>query len=143
MLDTYFFRVLVIPTAVFLSAIFGASYGSGREVMEFVSSNGGTVLEDHFDIAVWIGSLLIFVLVVGLNYYGRRVVEQSMMLSVAALFAVLAVLVAQLFAGHLDQIAKQFEAIDHQPGGIMTGLKYAIVNGGYLPILLYCAMGLR
>ena len=211
MLDTYFFRVLVIPTAVFLSAIFGASYGSGREVMEFVSSNGptgglvslatlcvaymvllglsfelarlfkaydyvgffkvllgpawflyeiviviglliamsitvtvgGTVLEDHFDIAVWIGSLLIFVLVVGLNYYGRQVVEQSMMLSIAALFAVLAVLVAQLFAGHLDQIAKQFEAIDHQPGGIMTGLKYAVVNGGYLPILLYCAMGLR
>ncbi len=211
MLDTYFFRVLVIPTAVFLSAIFGASYGSGREVMEFVSSNGptgglvslstlcvaymvllglsfelarlfkaydyvsffkvllgpawflyeiviviglliamsitvtvgGTVLEDHFDIAVWIGSLLIFVLVVGLNYYGRRVVEQSMMLSIAALFAVLAVLLAQLFGGHMDRIVEQFKAIDHQSGGIMTGLKYAVVNGGYLPILLYCAMGLR
>ena len=42
MLDTYLFRVLVIPTAVFLSAIFGASYGSGREVVEFVSSNGPT-----------------------------------------------------------------------------------------------------
>ena len=211
MLDTYFIRVLVVPTAVFLSAIFGAAYGSGREVMEFVSSNGptgglaalgslcvtymvllglsfeiarlfkaydyvgfckvllgrgwflyeivivvglliamsititvgGTVLEDHFGIAVWIGSLLIFVLVVGLNYYGREVVEQSMMLSIAALFAVLAVLVAQLFGGHMDQILKRFATADHQPGGIMTGLKYAIANGGYLPILLYCAMGLR
>ena len=211
MLDTYLFRVLVIPTAVFLSAIFGASYGSGREVVEFVSSNGptgglvalaalsvtymvllglsfeiarlfksydyvgffkillgpawflyeiviviglllamsititvgGTVLEDHFGIAVWIGSLLIFVLVVVLNYYGREVVEQSMMLSIAALFAVLAVLVVQLFSGYMDQITEQFATIDHKPGGIMTGLKYAIVNAGYLPILLYCAMGLR
>ncbi len=211
MLDTYFFRVLVIPTAVFLSAIFGASYGSGREVMEFVSSNGptgglvalstlsvtymvllglsfeiarlfksydyvgffkvllgrgwflyeivivvglliamsititvgGTVLEDHFGFAVWIGSLLIFVLVVGLNYYGREVVEKSMMLSIAALFAVLAVLVAQLFTGHVGRIVERFATIDHQPGGILTGLQYAIVNGGYLPILLYCAMGLR
>ena len=211
MLDTYFLRVLVIPTAVFLSAIFGAAYGSGREVMEFISSNGpsgglvalsslcvtymvllglsfeiarlfkaydyvgffkvllgrgwflyeiviviglliamsitvtvgGTVLEDHFGFAVWIGSLLIFVLVVGLNYYGRKVVEQSMMLSIAALFAVLAVLAVQLFDGYMDQIVERFATIDHQPGGILTGLQYAIANGGYLPILLYCAMGLH
>ena len=211
MLDTWIFRVLVIPTSVFLSAIFGASYGSGREVMEFVSANGptgglialstlsvaymvllglsfeiarlfqsyeyvgffkvllgrawftyeivivvglliamsititvgGTVLEDHFGVAVWIGSLLIFVLVVGLNYYGREVVEQSMMLSIAALFAVLAVLVVQLFNGYMDQIAEKFAAVDHKSGGILTGLQYAIVNGGYLPLLLYCAMGLR
>ena len=213
MLDTYLFRVLVIPTAVFLSAIFGASYGSGREVVEFVSSNGptgglvalstlsvtymvllglsfeiarlfksydyvgffkvllgpgwflyeiviviviglllamsititvgGTVLENHFGTAVWLGSLLIFVLVVVLNYYGRKVVEQSMMLSIAALFAVLAVLVVQLFSGYMDQIAGKFATIDHKPGGVMTGLQYAIVNAGYLPILLYCAMGLR
>ena len=211
MLDTYFLRVLVIPTAVFLSAIFGASYGSGREVMEFISGNGptgglvalstlcitymvllglsfeiarlfktydyvgffkvllgpawflyeivivvglliamsitvtvgGTVLEDHFGIAVWVGSLLIFVLVVGLNYYGRKVVEQSMMLSIGALFAVLAVLAVQLFDGYMDRIVERFATIDHQPGGIMTGLQYAVANGGYLPILLYCAMGLR
>ncbi|SVE47854.1 uncharacterized protein METZ01_LOCUS500708, partial [marine metagenome] len=40
MRDSYLFRVILIPTAVVLSVLFGASYGSGREVMEFVSSNG-------------------------------------------------------------------------------------------------------
>ena len=42
MMDSYFLRVLVVPSAVFLSVIFGASYGSGREVAEFVSSHGPT-----------------------------------------------------------------------------------------------------
>lgn len=211
MMDTYFIRVFVIPTAVFLSAIFGASYGSGREVMEFVSSHGpsggmtalltvvgmhcllltisfeiarlfksydyvsfckvllgpgwvlyeivilmgmlialsitmtvgGTVLEDHFGMQVWIGSLTIFALVVGLNYYGRVIVEKSMMLSIAALFLVLAVLVAQLLAGYADRISEAFTTHEYQSGGFMTGLKYAIGGGGYLPLLLYCAMGLR
>lgn len=211
MTTSYFYRVLLVPTAVFLSVMFGASYGSGREVVEFVSSNGpsggfvalatllitwatllvlsfelarmyrsydyvsffkvllgpgwflyeivilmgmlialsitvtvgGTVLEDHFGTAVWAGSLAIFALIVVLNYYGRDIVERSMMLSVAALFVVLAVLVAQLLADHVERITTAFAAFDHQPGGIATGLKYAIANGGYLPLLLYCAMGLK
>ena len=211
MMNSYFVRVFVIPSAVFLSAIFGASYGSGREVMEFVSSLGptggivalatvavthlmlltlsfeiarmyrsydyqsfckvllgpgwilyeivilmgmlialsitmtvgGTVLEDHFGVTVWIGSLLIFALVVGLNYYGRVIVEKSMMLSIAALFAVLLVLVVQLLNGYTDRIAATFAAETHVGGGVFTGLKYAIGGGGYLPLLLYCAMGLK
>jgi uncharacterized membrane protein YkvI len=211
MAKSYLFRVLVIPSAVFLSVVFGASYGSGREVVEFVSSNGptgglvsiltlatvytlllalsfelarlfktyeyvgffkvllgrgwflyeivillgmvialsitttvgGTVLEDHFGISVWIGSLLIFGLVVALNYYGRQIVEKSMMLSVAALFLVLAVLVIQLLSDHVPKISQAFSSQVHQPGGFFTGLKYAVANGGYLPLLLYCAIGLK
>jgi len=33
-------RVFLIPSAVFLSVVFGGSYGSGREVVEFVSRHG-------------------------------------------------------------------------------------------------------
>ena len=33
-------RVFLIPSAVFLSVVFGGSYGSGREVVEFISKNG-------------------------------------------------------------------------------------------------------
>ncbi len=210
-MNSYFVRVLVIPTAVFLSVLFGASYGSRREVVEFVSSLGpsgglvalatlaithfllltlsfeiarlyraydyvsfckvllgpgwilyeivilmgmlialsitttvgGTVLESHFGIQVWIGILMIFVIVVGLNYFGRAMVERSMMLSIFALFAVLAVLVTQLLSGYADRITAAFASEPHQSGGILTGLKYAIGGGGYLPLLLYCAMGLR
>ncbi len=209
--DSYLFRVLVVPTAVFLSVLFGAAYGSGREVVEFVTGNGptgglvailtlivthgvllvlsfelarlyrsydyvsffrvllgkgwflyeivilvglviglsitttvgGTVLDDHFGIGALVGSLLIFALIVFLNYHGRRIIEQSMTVSVVALFGVLAVLVVQLLDGHAGQVAKAFAEHPHQEGGIYTGLKYAIGGGGYLPLLLYCATGLR
>lgn len=211
MLQTFFFRVLVIPSAVFLSVIFGASYGSGREVAEFVSSHGptgglvaistgaavygvvltlsfelarlfktydyvsfirvllrrgwflyeitilvgmiialsitttvgGTVLEDHFGIPAWTGILLIFALIVVLTFFGRQIVEESMMFAVAALFAVLAILVYQLVDSHYGRIADAFSTFEHQSGGIATGLKYAVANGGYVPLLLYCAIGLR
>lgn len=33
-------RVVLIPSAVFLSVLFGGSFGSGREVVEFMSDNG-------------------------------------------------------------------------------------------------------
>ena len=40
MLDSYLFRVFIIPSSVFLSVVFGGSYGTGREVMEFISQHG-------------------------------------------------------------------------------------------------------
>jgi uncharacterized membrane protein YkvI len=38
--SSYFKRVLLVPSAVFLSAIFGGAYGSGRAVVEFASRHG-------------------------------------------------------------------------------------------------------
>ena len=211
MLNHYFFRVLIIPSAVFLSVLFGASYGSGREVVEFVSSNGptgglvaiatlvtthtvllmlsfelarlyksydyvsffrvllrrgwflyeivilvglvialsitttvgGTVLEDHFGINARIGSLAILALIVALNYFGRKIVEESMMLSVTALFLVLVVLVVQLASGYADQVTAAFSDFEYQEGSVYKGLMYAIGGGGYIPLLLYCATGLK
>jgi uncharacterized membrane protein YkvI len=211
MRDSYLFRVLIVPTSVFLSVLFGASYGSGREVVEFVSSNGpaggliaiatlvathvvllvlsfelarlyrsydyvsffkvllkrgwflyeiviilglilalsittsvgGTVLEEHFGISAWIGNLLILALIIVLNYHGRKIVEESMMLSVIALFVVLAVLLVQLVSGHSDQVAAAFAEFEYEGGAPYKGLMYAIGGGGYLPLLLYCAIGLK
>ena len=193
LLDTYLFRVFIIPSAVFLSALFGASYGSGREVVEFVSSNGpkgglyailtlvtthvvllllsfelarlyksydyvsffkvllrrgwflyeivilvglvialsitttvgGTVLEDHFGFDAWIGSLMILGLVVVLNYYGRTIVEESMMVSVTALFLVLAVLIVQLVSGYSDQVTEAFATHEYEGGAVYKGLMYS------------------
>ncbi len=211
MFESFLFRVVVIPSAVFLSVLFGAAYGSGREVVEFVSSNGpnggllalltlvvthsillvlsfeiarlykaydylsffkvllgkgwflyeiviivgliialsivtsvgGAVIEDHFGLIAWTGGILILVLVVILNYAGRRIVEESMILSVVALFLVLAVLVTQLFIGHGEKVARAFAENSYQGGAVYKGLMYAIGGGGYLPLLLYCAVGLR
>ncbi len=208
---SYLFRVILIPTSVFLSVLFGASYGSGREVMEFVSSNGpsggllaimilvlthvvilslsfelarlyqaydyvsffkvllkkgwflyeiviivglvialaitatvgGTVIGDRFDMSPWIGTSLIFVLVVLLTYFGRETVQRSMITSVTALFLVLAYLVVKIFQSQTQIIADSFALHPHDWGGLSSGLIYAIGGGGYLPLLLYCAMGLK
>ncbi|MGI9285851.1 MAG: hypothetical protein ACR2P1_10720, partial [Pseudomonadales bacterium] len=40
MFNSWFFRVVLIPSSVFLSVVFGGSYGTGREIMEFVSRFG-------------------------------------------------------------------------------------------------------
>ncbi len=211
MSNSYLLRVVITPTAVFLSVLFGASYGSGREVVEFVSSNGpqgglvalatlvcvhaillmlsfelarlfkvydyvsffkvllkrawvlyeivillgliialsittsvgGTVVEDHFGFPAWIGSLGIFGVIVMLSYYGRDIVQKSMMLSVAALFLVLGILVFQLANHHWNAIDATFSVVDAQSDAVYKGLVYAIGGGGYIPLLLYCATGLR
>lgn len=207
----YFTRVILTPTAVFLSVLFGASYGSGREVVEFVSSNGptgglvailvlitahvvvlalsfelarmfraydyvsffkillkkgwflyeiviivglvvalsitatvgGTVIGDKFEINAWVGTGGIFLLVVALTYYGRQAVQRSMMLSIIALFVVLVILVYQVTGSHSETIVSAFQSESHNWNGLSTGLIYAIGGGGYLPLLLYCAAGLR
>ena len=104
---------------------------------------GGTVLEDRFSIPALLGSAMIFLLIVGLTFYGRDVVKKSMLFSVLALFLILIVFVAQLVNGHLDRIVQVFTTIDHQKGGVLTGLKYAVVSAGFVPLLLYCATGLK
>jgi uncharacterized membrane protein YkvI len=38
--NSYLTRVVLTPSAVFLSVIFGGAYGSGREVVEFISRHG-------------------------------------------------------------------------------------------------------
>lgn len=40
MKQSIFIRAIIIPSAVFISVMFGGSYGTGREIVEFVSQNG-------------------------------------------------------------------------------------------------------
>ena len=76
--------------------------------LSITTTVGGTVLGDHFSIANWVGGLLIFLFVVVFSYWGREAIEKSMMLSIVALFCVLAVLVVQLFSGHANTVANAF-----------------------------------
>ncbi len=211
MLDTWLFRVMLIPSAVFLSVVFGGSYGTGREVMEFISRHGplgglvalgavvltygvllsltfeiarrfrtyeyrsfcerllgrgwflyelvimvgmvitlavcvtaaGTMLESRLGVSQWIGSLVLLAIVFLLNYQGRKLVEKSMILSVSALFLVLAGLVYQLLGDTSEQILQRFANDTLDASSWASGAQYALVNGGFIPLLLYCAAGLR
>jgi uncharacterized membrane protein YkvI len=208
---SYLFRVLLIPASVFLSVIFGGSYGSGREVMEFISQHGptggllslavtfltytvilflcfeisrlfrafdyrsfcdkllgrawflyeivimvgmvitlavvstvaGTVMQDHFGVPIALGTVLVLALVITMNYLGRELIEKSMMLSVSALFAVLFVVLYFVFRSSDGALGQAFDEQVIDLTGWKGALKYAIVGTGFLPLLLYCARGLR
>jgi uncharacterized membrane protein YkvI len=211
MLNSYLFRVFLIPSAVFLSVLFGGSYGTGREVMEFVSQHGplggvvsllavvltymvmlfisfelarkfrqfeyrgffrlllgrfwflyeivvlvgmlitlaicataaGAVLESRFGLSHWLGSSALLAMVFTLNYQGRAIVEKTMILAVVALMAVLAVLAFKLLGEPAKLIQKNFQDDTMHWAGALGGAQYALVNAGFIPLLLYCARGLE
>lgn len=201
-----FYRVALAPAAVFLSVIFGGSYGSGQEVVQFVSAAGpvggywallaivliwglllglsfeiarrfnayeyagfmrvllnkgwfayecvilvsmvlvlaicaagaGTVLGEQFGISIWLGSFALLAIAVALNYCGRNAVERSMMISVIVLLTMLSLLCVNA----LPRLSwPQAQAETANP--LLSGAQYAIVNGGFIPLLLYCGRGVR
>ena len=207
--DSLFYRVALVPASVFLAVVFGGSYGSGQEVVQFVSAAGpvggywallaivliwglllglsfelarrfnayeyagfmrallhkgwfayecvilvsmvlvlaicaagaGTVLGEHFGASVWLGSLALLAIAVTLNYCGRKAVERSMMACVVVLLAMLSLLCAHA----LPQLSwpdwPNAQAETANP--LLSGAQYAIVNGGFIPLLLYCGRGAR
>ena len=211
MLNSYLFRVFLIPSAVFLSVLFGGSYGTGREIMEFVSKNGplggvlalgtvcltyvvllflsfelarifkqyeyrgffkqllgpawflyeivillgmvitlavcttgaGVILESRFGYSHWIGSAGLLVLVFILNYQGRVIVEKTMILAVSALLILLVALVFKLSGEAGESIRTSFAQDTMNWGSWRGGVQYALVNAGFIPLLLYCARGIE
>ena len=211
MLDSYLFRVFIIPSAVFLSVVFGGSYGTGREVMEFISQHGpvggllsiaavvvtysillfatfelarlfqnyeyrsffekllgkfwflyeivillgmvitlavcttaaGAIADSRFGFPAWAGSAALLLIVFVLTYQGRALVEKTMILAVLSLGAVLVALVVQLAGEPAQQIRTAFASEPVEWSAWQGGMQYALVNGGFIPLLLYCARGVQ
>lgn len=207
----YFSRVILIPAAVFLSALFGGAYGSGRELVEFISGNGpvgglvtilvvatvygvclflvyemarvcrtweirafadkllgkakflyeiliiiglllalaicsaagGAIANSHFDLPTMVGGFGILVIIVGLLFFGRKIVEESMVISVSALGVVLAVFVVVVFAKLGGEIGATFAREPVVLSGIGSGIKYALSSCGFLTLLLYSVRDLQ
>ncbi|MDB4845236.1 hypothetical protein OAH55_06785 [Hellea sp.] len=211
-MNSFFARVILIPSAVFLSVIFGGAYGSGREIVSYISRNGpygglisilticlfytavlylcfeiarlfrtyeyngfsrillkkfwpayellimiglivtlaicasaaGAISYDHFGVSAILGGAVLLAIIVTLNFFGREVVEKSMMISVAALGLALIYLLYANLSKFGPQITDIFStAANDKVGGIKNGLTYAQTSGGFIPILLYCAVQLR
>ncbi|MDH3991309.1 MAG: hypothetical protein OEV47_00270 [Gammaproteobacteria bacterium] len=211
MLDSYLFRVFIIPSAVFLSVVFGGSYGTGREVMEFISRHGpvggliaiaavvitycvllfatfelgrkfqqfeyrgffqrllgrfwflyevviligmvitlavcttasGAIAESRFSLPTWVGSGALLLIVFVLTYQGRALVEKTMIMAVLALAAILVALLFQLAGEPARQISHAFASEPVVWDAWQGGAQYALVNGGFIPLLLYCARGVQ
>ena len=211
MLDSYLFRVFIIPSAVFLSVVFGGSYGTGREVMEFISRHGpgggliaiaavvitysvllfatfelgrkfqefeyrgffkrllgrfwflyemviltgmvltlaicttaaGAIADSRFGLPAWMGSGVLLLIIFVLTYQGRALVEKTMIIAVLALAAVLVALLFQLAGEPARQISQAFASEPVAWDAWQGGAQYALVNGGFIPLLLYCARGVQ
>lgn len=211
MASSYFSRVVLIPSAVFLSALFGGAYGSGREVVEFISrhgplggfvtigvvalvyavclflvyelgrvfrsfeyrgfaeillgkfkfayelllaiglllalaicaSAGGAIASSYFALPEVVGGTGILLIIVGLTYFGRKIVENSMVLAVAALGLFLIYLVYVAIAEYSSDIGRVFANYPVVFDGLGSGVKYALTSCGFLPLLLYSVTELR
>lgn len=211
MTSRYFSRVILIPAAVFLSALFGGAYGSGRELVEFISGNGpvgglvtivvvaavyavclflvyemarvcqtweirafadrllgkakflyeiliiiglllalaicsaagGAIANNHFGMPTMAGGIGVLIIIVGLLFFGRKIVEDSMVLSVSALGVVLAIFVAVVFKRYGSDIAASFANEPIELKGIGSGIKYALSSCGFLTLLLYSVRDLK
>ncbi len=207
MSESKLYRVLLLPSAVFLSVVFGGSYGSGQEMVQFVTSAGpgggyvallttaivwgillgtsfelarlfrtheyagfmqvllkrgailyeiaillsmvlvlaicasgaGTVLGEHFGFPVWAGSLALLSIAVFLNYYGHSAVERTMVASIVALLGVLGAVGIVAITTNAAEVRQSVETTNP----ILSGGQYAIVNGGFIPLLLYCGRGVQ
>ena len=211
MFDSYLFRVFIIPSAVFLSVVFGGSYGTGREIMEFISRHGpvggliaivavvvtysfllfatfelarkfdqfeyrgffqkllgrfwflyeivillgmlitlavcttasGAIADTRFGLPAWVGSLGLLAVVFVLTYQGRALVEKTMIAAVLALGLLLVALVVQLTGEPAQNIQASFASEPVNWDAWQGGVQYALVNGGFIPLLLYCARGIQ
>jgi uncharacterized membrane protein YkvI len=209
---SYVTRVFLIPSSVYLSVVFGGAYGSGREVVEFISRHGplggfisiltivliyvfclfmcfelarkfktfeyrhffqlllgrgwilyeiliivglivtlaicsssvGAIVHSHFHVPIMTGGLGLLFIIVFLNYFGREVIEKSMMISVSCLLLVLGIASAISIAEHYTDIIDVFtlsttEVVDAFNGGRV----YALTPAGFIPIILYCCRDLQ
>ena len=211
MANTWFVRVVVIPSAVFLSALFGGAYGSGREVVEFISrhgpwggfvailaiagiyaicmfliyelarifrtweyrgfaghllgrakivyeilliiglllglaicaSAGGAIGKSHFGLPVVAGGSGVLLIIVGLIFFGRKIVEESMVLAVTALAIALVYLLFSILTRFGPELHLAFYEATPGTAGVGTGIKYALTNCGFLTLLLYSVVDLR
>lgn len=203
-------RAIIVPAAVFQSVIVGGAYGTGREVVEFISSYGalggflaiataglcfGLVLAASFEFArvfaawdyrrflrallgpAWIayelmfavlliiilavtgaaagnvlsdalaapqavGIAVLFVLVVMLNFFGRRIVERTLGVGALVLLAGLLAYSAAILLRDDTTVWLHVDGDSVAAGWWLSGMKFAIYNSALIPVLLYSARDL-
>lgn len=210
-LSSRFIRVVLIPAAVFQAVVFGGAYGTGREIVEFISVQGprgglfallvvalgwgviialsfelarlkrsydyrgflrvligpawvafeilfivsllialavngsaaGSILKDQFGIPALVGVGMLFAAVVLLNYFGRRLLEESMSICMIALVIVLAVYCGLTVTEYHGEIARAFR--DDTLGGnwLTHGVQFMLYSAAVVPVLLYSARGIE
>lgn len=112
-------------------------------VLAVTGSAAGHILADAFAIPVWCGVVLMFVLIVVLNFYGRDVVIRAVAfwsILLVAVFLIYFVLVVQRF-GILS--LAELATADRSPGWFVGGVQYAMYNVAVVPVMLYATRSIK
>jgi len=206
-----FVRVVLVPAAVFQAVVFGGAYGTGREIVEFISvlgprsgllalavvalgfgviislsfelarlertydyrgflqaligrawvafeilflisllialavngSAAGSILKDQFGIPALVGVGLLFTAVVALNYFGRRLLQESMSICMIALVIVLVIYCGLTIVQYQDAITSAFRNDTVSGNWVTHGAQFMLYSAAVIPVLLYSARGIN
>jgi uncharacterized membrane protein YkvI len=112
-------------------------------VLAVTGAAAGTILSDTFGVPVWTGVVVMFALIVTLNFYGRDVVIRAI-----ALCSVLLVLV---FVAYFVVTSRRYGMVDlsqlslqdARPGWFLSGLQYSLYNVAAVPMMLYAVRAIE
>lgn len=112
-------------------------------VLAVNSFAAGSIIESQFGIPQLLGIGILFVAVVLLNFFGRKLLEGSMSFWMIALTAVLVVFCAMTLTLDGDAIGEAFAGSSMTGNWMVSGLQYTLYNVAVVPVLLYCARGIE
>ena len=112
-------------------------------ILAITGSAAGSVLHDRFAIPANIGIGLMFISVILLNYFGRDLVNRTLSIGAMILIGVLVCYFVAVFANKSGEIIAAFDGPNIDAGWLRSGLTFAIYNSALVPVIIYCASGLK
>ncbi len=106
-------------------------------VLGVVSSAAGTILEEEFSIASQLGMGLMLLLIAGLVFFGRDVLEGILTVWSAGMYIIFALYFYLVWQGSDAGIAESLSTPGGEPGWLGGGLLYVMYNVAIAPVLLF------
>lgn len=106
-------------------------------VLGVVSSAAGTILEEEFNIASQLGMGLMLLLVAGMVFFGREVLQGILTLWSAGMYVIFACYFYLVWQGAEAGVAEALGAPGGEPGWLGGGLLYVMYNVAIAPVLLF------
>lgn len=106
-------------------------------VLGVISSAAGNILEQEFGIASSLGLSLMLLLVAGLVFFGREVLERILTLWSAGMYVIFLLYFVLVLQGSDADMVATFRASEATEGWLKGGLLYAMYNVAVAPVLLF------
>jgi|TARA_B100000315_G_C14549597_1_gene575078 uncharacterized membrane protein YkvI len=112
-------------------------------VIAVLGAAAGEVLYGELGLAPWVGMVVVLVVVVVLNFYGRGVVTAVLAYWSVLLYAVFIAYFVLVLTTLYDADVHRVDFSDVQPGWWLSGIQYACYNLTAVPVILYAAYAIE